>query len=200
MNAIAKLPKTARERGRIAPVKLAHVVLKTAPERVKLLAQWYKTVLEAEAMYETDHLAFVTYDGEHHRVAILGIPGTRPHADGLAGLHHFAFTYGSLGDLVASYERLKAAGITPQFCINHGPTTSMYFFDPDKNQIELQVDNVPEAQFAAYFENGEFAHDPIGVKFDPDELARRWRSGENEADLLRRPDAPPADLREFPVT
>jgi catechol-2,3-dioxygenase len=199
MNAIAKLPQTARERGRIAPAKLAHVVLKTAPERLAILSQWYKTVLEGEAMFENEGLAFITYDAEHHRVAILGIPGTKAHVDGLAGMHHMAFTYANLGDLVRTYQRLKDDGIAPQFCINHGPTTSFYYFDPDKNQIELQVDNVPEAKFREYFDNGEFAANPIGVAFDPDVLAARYHRGEPEETLLKRPDGVTADLSEFPV-
>jgi catechol-2,3-dioxygenase len=199
MNAIAKLPTTARERGKIAPAKLAHVVLKTAPERVQVLSDWYKTVLEGEAMFETDGLAFITYDAEHHRVAIVGIPGTKAHVDGLSGMHHMAFTYANLGDLVRTYQRLKGAGIAPQFCINHGPTTSMYYFDPDKNQIELQVDNVPESKFREYFDNGEFAANPIGITFDPDVLAARYERGEPEATLLKRPDGIPPDLSAFPA-
>ena len=199
MNAIAKLPTTARERGKIAPAKLAHVVLKTAPERVQVLSDWYKTVLEGEAMFETDGLAFITYDAEHHRVAIVGIPGTKAHVDGLSGMHHMAFTYANLGDLVRTYQRLKGAGIAPQFCINHGPTTSMYYFDPDKNQIELQVDNVPEAKFREYFDNGEFAANPIGITFDPDALAARYERGEPEEALLKRPAGTPPDLSAFPA-
>jgi catechol 2,3-dioxygenase-like lactoylglutathione lyase family enzyme len=131
-------------------------------------------------LFENQQIAFIAYDSEHHRVAIVGIPGVTPHFDGQARLHHMAFTYASLGDLVHTYERLKAAGIRPQFCINHGPTTSMYFFDPDKNQAELQVDNMPESEFAAYFASGEFAKDPIGVTFDPEALARRYHDGEPE--------------------
>jgi len=198
MDGIARMPVTAKARGKVAPAKLAHIVLRTSPERAALLTDWYKTVLEGEAMFENGQLAFITYDSEHHRVAILGMPGVKPHLDGHAGLHHVAFTYGSLGDLVHTYERLKAADIRPQFCINHGPTTSMYFFDPDKNQVELQVDNVPETKFAEYFDSGEFARNPIGIKFDPDELARRYHAGEPEAQLLRRPDGTPPGLEEFP--
>lgn len=199
MNAIARMPLPAKQRGKIAPAKFAHVVLRTSPDRLGLLAGWYKTVLEGEPMFENAQLAFITYDSEHHRVAILGMPGVKPHVDGHAGLHHMAFTYGNLGELIHTYERLKEAGISPQFCINHGPTTSMYYFDPDKNQVELQVDNVPEAKFAEYFASGEFTENPIGVKFDPDDLARRYRAGEPEAQLLKRPEGAPPDLREFPV-
>jgi hypothetical protein len=199
MNAIARMPLPAKERGKVAPAKFAHVVLRTSPDRLGLLAGWYKTVLEGEAMFENAQLAFITYDSEHHRVAILGMPGVKPHVDGHAGLHHMAFTYANLGDLLHTYERLKEAGIAPQFCINHGPTTSMYYFDPDKNQVELQVDNVPEAKFAEYFASGEFTENPIGVTFDPDDLARRYHAGVPEAQLLKRPEGAPPDLSEFPV-
>ena len=72
-------------------------------------------------------------------------------------------------------------------------------FDPDKNQIELQVDNVPEEKFAEYFDNGEFTENPIGIKFDPDEMTARLAAGEPEEALLKRPDGTPPDLSEFPV-
>jgi catechol 2,3-dioxygenase-like lactoylglutathione lyase family enzyme len=200
MNAIAKMPKTAKERGKIAPAKLAHVVLRTPPERVGMVLDWYKKVLEGEAMFETDGFGFVTYDNEHHRIGVLGFPGIKEHIDGHAGMHHVAFTYADLGDLMLTYNRLKEEHeITPEFCINHGPTTSMYYFDPDKNQVELQVDNIPEEKFAEYFDNGEFTSNPIGIKFDPNELSARLAAGEPEANLLQRPDGIPPDLSEFPA-
>lgn len=198
MSAVARLPKTARARGKVAPAKLAHVVLRTPPERVKTMLDWYKTVLEAEAMFETEAFGFITYDGEHHRIAVLGLPGVKEHVDGHSGLHHIAFTYASLADLMHTYERLRDLGIKPEFTINHGPTTSMYFFDPDKNQVELQVDNVPEEKFAEYFDNGEFAANPIGITFDPEELLARYKAGEPEEVLLKRPDGVPPELTDFP--
>ena len=70
--------------------------------------------------------------------------------------------------------------------------------DIDKNTVELQVDNVPEEQFAEYFDNGEFAANPIGIKFDADELARRYHAGVSEATLLKRPDGIPPSLEDFP--
>ena len=199
MNAIAKMPTTAKARGKVAPAKLAHVVLRTPPERVTMLLDWYKTVLEAEALYETGGFGFVSYDDEHHRIGVLGFDDVKEHIDGHAGMHHVAFTYANLGDLVHTYSRLKEVDILPEFCINHGPTTSMYYFDPDKNQVELQVDNIPEEKFAEYFDNGEFTSNPIGIKFDPDELAARYSAGEPEEALLQRPDGIPPDLSEFPT-
>ena len=200
MNAIARMPKSAKERGKIAPKKLAHVVLRTKEGRVQKILDWYKTVLEGEAMYENPAIGFVTYDNEHHRIAVLALPGVGDHVDMTCGLHHVAFTYENLHDLMHMYNRLKNEhAITPEFCINHGPTTSMYYFDPDKNQIELQVDNVPEEKFAEYFENGEFTENPIGIKFDPDELSAKPAAGVPEEELLKRPAGTPPDLDEFPV-
>ena len=148
MNAVAKMPETAKARGKIAPAKLAHVVLRTQEGRVGTILDWYKKVLEGEAMYENPAIGFVTYDTEHHRIAVLALPGVQEHVDMTCGMHHIAFTYENLGDLLSTYNRIKDEhGITPEFCINHGPTTSMYYFDPDKNQIELQVDNIPEEKF-----------------------------------------------------
>ena len=51
---------------RIAPVKLSHAVLRTT--RLKEMVEWYKTVLNAEVMYQNDFLVFMTYDEEHHRM------------------------------------------------------------------------------------------------------------------------------------
>ena len=194
----ARQPATAKSRGKIAPKKLAHVVLRTQPGNVKPLIDWYAKVLEGETMFESDAISFVTYDHEHHRIAVLALPGVQPHADNTCGLHHIAFTYEGLPDLMHTYKRLKAEGIKPQFCINHGPTTSMYYFDPDRNQIELQVDNVPEEKFGEYFANGEFTRNPIGVKFDPEEMCRRLDAGESPIALLKRPDGAPPPLEDFP--
>jgi catechol-2,3-dioxygenase len=200
MNAVAKMPETAWSRGKIAPKKLAHFVLRTQEGNVENIAEWYALVLEGEFMMKSPLISFVTYDDEHHRVAVLAMPGVKPHVDMHCGLHHVAFTYADLHDLMHTYNRLKNEhGIVPQFCVNHGPTTSMYYFDPDKNQIELQVDNVSEDRFAEYFDNGEFTDNPIGIKFDPDEMTAKLAAGIPESDLLKRPDGTPPDLSEFPV-
>ena len=49
-------------------------------------------------------------------------------------------------NILADRKALKAEGIEPFWCINHGPTISMYFKDPDANRVELQVEHVVEAE------------------------------------------------------
>ncbi len=189
--AAASMPRTAKERGKVAPKKLAHIVLRTLPERVDLILDWYKTVLEAETMYQVEGIGFVTYDDEHHRVAVLGLPGIKEHVDGHAGLHHVAFTYANLGDLAHTYNRLKGEAIAPEYCINHGPTTSMYYADPDGNGVELQVDNFRSpAELNDWFATGAFNRDQMGADIDMDDVAQRLRGGEPEAALLMPRDAP----------
>jgi len=111
-----------------------------------------------------------TYDDEHHRIAIGNFPESRsPENPMLAtGLHHIAFGYSSLQDLVTSYKQRRARGITPFWCVNHGTTTSMYYQDPDGNMVEMQVDAFPTIEETnAYFGSPDFHENPIGVDFDP---------------------------------
>lgn len=185
---MASAPSQAELRNAIvSPAKLAHVVLRTG-QFAKLL-DWYKLVLHATPAYENNSIAFISYDDEHHRIAILGIPGLSPQREGVAGVHHFAFTYDSLHTLLENYERLSQLGIEPIYPINHGPTTSLYYADPDGNQIELQVDNFDTVEESAkFFFSDAFAKNPIGVEFDPADMLARLRAGENEKRLKTRPD------------
>ena len=169
-----------------SPKKLAHVVLRTS-HYDELLA-WYKLVLNATEAFENGSIAFLAYDDEHHRVALIRVPGLQTPPKGISGVHHVAFTYATLGDLLDNYVRLKAQGVVPACCLNHGPTTSMYYEDPDGNQIEFQIDNHESVEEAGrFFFSREFADNPLGVDFDPEDLLRRLRAGEGEASLKARP-------------
>ena len=191
--ATAKVPQTARERGRIAPAKFAHAVIRSG--RGEELIAWYKTVLQAEVMFASPFITFLTYDEEHHRIAIANIPGLTPAPAGSTGLEHLAFTYASLDDLLATYERLKTEGIVPYWCINHGPTLSLYYRDPENNQIELQIDIFEDAQGVNdWMERSDFDVNFIGVRFDPEDLIRRYRAGEPASTLLERPVIDPSEV------
>jgi catechol 2,3-dioxygenase-like lactoylglutathione lyase family enzyme len=189
-----------KPRTKISPVpsKLAHVVLRSP--NFQAMIDWYKTVLGAEASYENEGLAFLTYDEEHHRVAIINMPHLEPRPSGTAGMDHMAFTFGSLADLVAHYSRLKNAGILPFWGINHGPTTSFYYRDPDENQLEFQVENFDTLEESnAFFASPEFAENPIGVDIDLEDFARRVRAGESEKALKKRPNIGPRGLEGIPL-
>ncbi len=179
--------KECIEKQIISPAKLAHIVLRTS--RFEEMIAWYQNVLGATPAFRNDILAFLSYDDEHHRVAILHMPDLQEQESGYAGFHHAAFTYSTLRDLMDTYARLRDIGIKPVFPINHGPTTSIYYADPDGNQIELQIDNYAEIEDAtAFFYSEAFADNPIGVEFDPEELLQKLNAGENEETLKTRPD------------
>ena len=173
----------------ISPAKYAHFVLRTG--QFDKMAEWYKTVLAARIVFRDERLCFLSYDDEHHRLALIHMPGLAPRDPESAGTDHVAYSYRHLGELLANYRRLKAHGILPHWPINHGVTTSMYYRDPDNNRVELQIDNFATAEGCqAYFQSQAFADNPVGVTYDPEELCARYEAGEPIADLLRIPPLP----------
>ncbi|KXS13833.1 hypothetical protein M427DRAFT_33509 [Gonapodya prolifera JEL478] len=84
--------------------------------------------------------------------------------------------YDSFDDLVNAYEARKAKGIKPFWCVNHGMSISMYYADPDGNQVECHVDTMTNDEVNAFMATPEFSQNPIGVDFDPEEFVRRVRS------------------------
>jgi catechol-2,3-dioxygenase len=168
--------------GPISPARLSHAVLRTA--RLEEMVKWYTTVLNAQVLYRNDFIAFMTYDDEHHRIALAAFPGVVEKAKGSAGLDHLAFFYATLGDWIATYERLKAANITPHVCIHHGLTMSLYYRDPDHNGVELSIDNVEKSQWHTWMRN-KLGDNPIGLPLDPDDLAHKYHSGVAEDEIRR---------------
>ncbi len=84
------------------------------------------------------------------------------------------------------YVELKGQGIRPHRCVNHGMTTSMYYYDPDRNQVELLIDNFRTAREGQDYMRSRSATDknPVGIDFDPDELVDRIRKGKFDLDEL----------------
>jgi catechol-2,3-dioxygenase len=184
-----------------SPVKLSHVVLYS--RQVPAMRDWYLEVLEAQVVFEAPGGVFLTYDDEHHRIAIadpsvmsetgasdlLGNESADLAPEQLAalpprGLAHVAFTYSDLAALLENWERLKNAGIRPVATVNHGPTTSMYYADPDGNQVELQIDNftTPE-ESTAFMRSESFARNIYGQPFDPASVLDQLRAGTSQAAL-----------------
>ncbi|KAI0107858.1 Glyoxalase/Bleomycin resistance protein/Dihydroxybiphenyl dioxygenase [Nemania sp. FL0031] len=171
----------------LSPKFMAHIVLKT-PD-LKTMSTFYKTFLGAHATWENEQMAFLTYDEEHHRIALIEMPGLAGKVQKSAGLDHIAFTYSTLADLLTAYKQRKALGIEPVWCVNHGPTTSMYYQDPDGNRVETQVDNFDTVAEVDVFMSGpEFAKNPIGADFHPGELIRKLEEGVPESEIKKRPD------------
>jgi hypothetical protein len=58
-------------------------------------------------------------------------------------------------------------------------TTSMYYYDPDRNQVELLFDNFYTAREGREWmmNRSESDKNPVGIDFDPDEMVARIRKG-----------------------
>src|SRR4029077_10117089 len=169
---------------RVAPQKFAHAVLAT--KQLKPMVDLYCSVLSAAVVHSNEMLEILTDYREHHRIAIAAVPGLVDKPRHSVGLDHLAYTYANLGDLVFTYERLKEAGILPVATINHGPTTSMYYRDPDGNRVELQIDNFATVEeLKGFFKSDAMKENPIGVDFNADELARDFHAGVPEAELKK---------------
>ena len=181
----------------VSPGKLAHVVLRTK-SNFDAMVQWYCIVLGAKIVFNAGgRLIFLSYDDEHHRIAIAASEALAERPPRSAGLDHIAFTYDDIEALLTTYERLKQAGILPFVCVNHGPTTSLYYHDPDQNRIELQVDNFADMNEATILMQEQFSINPVGAEFDPEELLARLRSGVDPAQLIRPTRKPNPPTREL---
>ena len=175
---------------RIRPVKFVHVVYRT--RRFQEMIRWYENVFAAKVQYQNPVLAFLTYDDEHHRFAfanleILQPEGAENDRQGSIGVDHVAYTYRSLAELFDNYVQLKEQSIMPYWCIHHGITVSMYYGDPDGNQMEFQVDSFPSNDQANEFMRGlGFDTNPIGVEYDPEDWLAQMKAGASATDFLLR--------------
>jgi len=168
-------------------LRLSHLVLQTG--QLAAMRDWYLAVLDARVVYENPALCFMTFDEEHHRLALLALPPEvlSERTPTTTGLSHSAFTFGSLAGLVAQYRVLRKAGIAPRVSIMHGMTTSLYYRDPDGNAVELQIDNFASADEATQYMYGpEFREDPVGPTFDAEALADAFDAGVPVAELTTR--------------
>ncbi len=171
------------------PTKLAHIVYRT--RRFVEMLEWYKAVFDTRIQYQDPALAFLTFDDEHHRLlladmAVIQPDGTETTNESTIGVDHVAYTYETLSDLFDNYSRLKAHGINPYWTIHHGVTISMYYADPDGNQMEFQVDCFETSEDSDAFFRDHWAANPVGVEFDAEVWLAQMNDGVPVSDFLER--------------
>lgn len=193
----------SRDRPVIAP-KLHHSTFLTL--KLDEMVAWYQKVAGLVPVhYAPGEAAWLTNDEANHRIALITHPDTKAPVDKptSAGLHHVAFEYASFDQWVDNYTRLKADGIVPFMCLDHGITMSMYYADPEGNGVEIQVDNFGDwTQSKEWmWASLEFASNPIGSWFDPDKIVTARDEGLDHAEIHQRarsgkyaPDHPPTSI------
>ncbi|HIC35434.1 MAG TPA: biphenyl 2,3-dioxygenase, partial [Gammaproteobacteria bacterium] len=80
----------------VTPAKFAHFVLRVRDIEKSL--DWYQKVLGMSIVHDAGNLAFLTYDDEHHRLALAKTPVETETVRGSPGLDHVAYTLATLGE------------------------------------------------------------------------------------------------------
>jgi catechol 2,3-dioxygenase len=125
--------------------RIGHVVLK-----VKDLARarkFYAEVLGLDVMFEMPAMAFLASNRrDHHEIALMQVgPGAEEPKWNQVGLAHVAFRLTNEAELRKAYAELKDRNVPISFTVHHGITKSVYFLDPDGNQLEVYCD-VPKEE------------------------------------------------------
>lgn len=169
--------------GRVRPIGYAHVVLRTG--QLSKMIEWYRSVIGLEVVLETPVITFMTFDHSQDRLALMQSSDVVPGQKG--GVDHVAYDYRTIEDVVAVYRRAGEIGVKPHWCANHGVATSMYYRDPDGNQIETSVTHFEDRDSVnTWLAGGDFDRNPVGVTIDAEELARRVERGDVQG--LLKPD------------
>jgi len=183
----------------IVPPKLAHYGLLTA--NLDAMVGWYGKVLGMAVNHRSkipliaritglgppfSAFAFVSNDDMDHRIVFFEMsdaaidPDKRRHT----GLQHIAFEYASLDDLLGTYVRLKDSGIQMLWAADHGVGTSIYYEDPERNVVEIFVNNYGSPSKAT--EYLRTANPGRPAQIDPDKLVVAFKAGASAWDLHER--------------
>lgn len=170
------------------PLHIAHFGLRT--RNLPAAIDWYGKAFAAKVRFQNELAAFMSFDDEHHRFVIWDDGDTGDKPENARGVDHVGFGCGGPAALAGHYQRLKEHGITPTMGVNHHFTSSLYYRDPDGNEVEITCDNMPtKAECSAFMATramAEAMQPPFfGSEFDPEELLRRRDSGASEQELAR---------------
>jgi catechol 2,3-dioxygenase len=128
----------------INPDRIGHVVLKV--RNLERSRRFYAEVLGLDLMFEMPGMAFLaSHRRDHHEIGLMEVGESAEAPKGpQVGLSHVAFRLGGEDELVRAYRELKERQVPISFTVHHGITKSVYFLDPDGNQLEVYCDVPPE--------------------------------------------------------
>jgi catechol-2,3-dioxygenase len=174
------------------PLRIAEVVLRTS--RYDQMRAWYASVLEIDPYCEhlpptalqgpaedgngepswasQSRLCFFRLLLDHpymQVVALFDVPATGLAAPAGPGLHHMQLRDASLLTMATRYRRLKALCIQPFRTVDHGPSLSFYYHDPDSNVVEIAASNHASVEaYLAALASPQFKRNPSGHHVDAD--------------------------------
>ena len=115
---------------------LGHVVLKVRD--LNQSVPFYRDVLGLKKVGQAgEKMVFFSFVDNHHDLALLETEqDAAAPSENSPGLHHVAFKVGdSIDELQEAKDWLISKGVTPHRTRDHVATQSVYFHDPDGNQI-----------------------------------------------------------------
>jgi hypothetical protein len=176
-----------------SPTKIHHVHI-YSDVNYDAMVEYYQRLFNANTVTVTEFgprkITFLTYDDHDHRVIIIGQPGWGTKPEKPIGVSHLAFGYASLGELMFLYKRMREYGYPkPPYCVNHGNSTSMYWKDPDGNEVETMADNYTPQQCQDYKRHYQFSPEFGAMDegcFDPDKMLALYESGVPDTVLMDR--------------
>ena len=130
--------------------KVAHVVLSVRD--VAASADFYSRALGLEVvdMKAGNRACFLSFGRQHHDIALFAAPEGAER--GGVGLSHIAFQIeGGLAELRELKGRLEAMGATISRTTDHTITKSVYFLDPDGNELEIFAEGFEDPSEALDF-------------------------------------------------
>jgi catechol 2,3-dioxygenase-like lactoylglutathione lyase family enzyme len=167
------------------PDKFSHVVIRT--HDVERLTRWYQTVFDLEIHVEVPSVAAIGgYDEEHHRFAFTGgAPAPDENGRQQTTLKHTAHGFNSLEALLDQYKFLKSQDILPVETVNHGPTVSIYYEDPDGNGVEFFTERFDTMEGCKDFMRSEvFQRNLFGYYLDADVLLKQFEEGVSADEIM----------------
>jgi catechol 2,3-dioxygenase len=180
--------------------KLHHLGLTTG--NLEAMIDWYRKVLGMTVVHQTEaaaggqkdaptlKAAWVSNDEANHRLAFVQLPGLTADHDRSRHhrLQHVAFEYRTIDELLGTYARLKGLGIVPALCTDGGSQTAFYYEDPDRNSVEINVDNYGDCWTSGEHmrTSADFARNPMGTYVDPDKMIAARKAGASPWELHER--------------
>ncbi|MDJ0419817.1 VOC family protein [Rhodococcus opacus] len=187
-----------------SPAKLAHIVLRT--QHVKEMRDWYMTVLDGKIMGENPAEVFITYDDEHHRVALVDMSGLGDHFENPEG----AVAAASGSTTLTRARPAKATADTDVFAALAGPATGLFHVAFTYNTIDELFSNYERLAEAEIWPVLSMNHgvttsmyyrDPednlVELQIDNFATAQEAEAFMHGETWLRRPGGVPIDIEEL---